>query len=192
MALGYLNLRSRQEALKRPGDTRRILKLWDRLYDAVIIVIIPFYTLLNLAILIINVIPQYVSSDGTKNVFPGYGFLVIVASVIVVGTAYYVLFFGAAYRYYEPLPATESDEEIPQPRMYEGILKPESRLNLMKHAGVRCEIHKDYFYKKVERMFRFGRRWRMQYSIRGVDAEVRFSYHSIGSNSETLLKNRSW
>jgi hypothetical protein len=154
------------------------------------IVTIPFYILLNIAILIINAIPEYVSSDGTLHVFPGYGFSVIVASVVVIGTAYYVLFFGAAYRYYEPLPATESDEEIPQPRMYEGILKPESRLNLMKHAGVRCDIHKDYFYKKVERMYRFGRRWRMQYSIRGVDAEVCFIL-LFDSSSQTLFKSRS-
>ncbi|KAI6749337.1 hypothetical protein HG530_015176 [Fusarium avenaceum] len=171
MAIGYLNLRSRQEALQRQGDTNGTQTSWGRLYEAIMIVTIPFYILLNIAILVINAIPEYVSSDGTPHVFPGYGFPVIVASVVVIGTAYYVLFFGAAYRSYEPLPATESDEEIPQSRMYEGILKPESRFNLMKHAGVRCDIHKDYFYKRVERMYRFGRRWRMQYSIRGVDPE---------------------
>lgn len=192
LALGYLNLRSRQEALQCEGDNKGTQTSWGRVCEAVMIVIIPFYTLLNIAILVINAIPEYVSSDGTEHAFPGYGFLVIVVSVIFVGTAYYVLFFGAACRHYELLPATDdSDEEVSRPRMYEGILKPTSRLNLMKHAGIRCDIRKDYFYMNVERMYRFGRRWRIQYSIRGVDAEVRLSYYSIGSSSETLLKNRS-
>ncbi|CAJ0546519.1 Ff.00g011460.m01.CDS01 [Fusarium sp. VM40] len=96
------------EALQLQGDNKGAQNSWARLYEAVMIVTILFYTLLNLVILIINTIPEYVSSDGTEHVFPGYGFPVIVASVIIIGTAYYVLFFGAAYRYYEPLPASSA------------------------------------------------------------------------------------
>lgn len=173
LGIGYLNLRSRNESLNSLGRTEERSTPAGRFFEALILVSTPIYVLLNLAILVINAVPPYSGSGGQDSVFPGYGFPVIVASLVTVGTLYYLLFFGAVRRYYEVIPSDEgSEEELPRPRVCEGILSPTSPLNLMRYAGVVCEMRKDYSYKSVERVFRFGRRWKMIYSITGYDSEV--------------------
>ncbi|KAF4475783.1 alcohol oxidase [Fusarium agapanthi] len=167
LGLGSLNLRSRQEALSvsavSPNRT-------GSFFDAVVLVSTPFYTGLNLTILVVVAIPPYKSSDLSGDAFPGWGFPTIVASVLLLGTIYYLLFFGAACHSYEPLATNDgSDEEGPGSRVYTGILSPNSRWNLMQYAGVECRILKDYSYKELERVYRFGRRWEMIYGIKGVD-----------------------
>ncbi|KAF5635794.1 high-affinity methionine permease [Fusarium sp. NRRL 52700] len=171
LGLGSLNLRSRQRALSvsavSPNRT-------GSFFDAVVLVSTPFYAGLNLTILVVVAIPPYKGSDLSGDAFPGWGFPTIIASVLVLGTVYYLLFFGAACRSYEPLATDDdSDQEGSEPRVYSGILSPDSRWNLMQYAGVECRILKDYSYKKLERVHRFGRRWEMVYDIKGVDEEVR-------------------
>ncbi|KAF5963889.1 alcohol oxidase [Fusarium bulbicola] len=167
LGLGSLNLRSRQKALSvsavPPNRT-------GSFFDAFVLVSTPFYTGLNLTILVVVAIPPYKSSDLSGDAFPGWGFSTIVASVLVLGTIYYLLFFGAACRSYEPLVTNDgSDEEGSRSRVYSGILSPQSRWNLMQYAGVECQILKDYSYKELERVYRFGRRWEIIYGIKGVD-----------------------
>ncbi|PNP84160.1 hypothetical protein FNYG_02848 [Fusarium nygamai] len=129
--------------------------------------------MLNITILVVVAIPPYRSSDLGGDAFPGWGFPTIVASVLVVGTTYYLLFFGAARRFYEPLATNDdSDQEGSGSRVYKGILSPKSRWNLMQYAGVECRIMKDYSYKEFERVCRFGRRWEIVYAIKGVDDET--------------------
>jgi hypothetical protein len=188
LGIGSLNLRSRKEALTAseggPGNSPRT----GRFFDAVVLVSIPIYILLNLTILIVVAIKPYVSSDGGENAFPGWGFPVIIAVLLGAGTIYYLLFFGAACRCYEPLATSDdSDDETSRSRVCRGILAPNSGWNLMKHAGVRCIIHKDYSYKNIERVSRFGRRWEMVYAIQGVDDEVYLSYNPLRCTSLTYV-----
>jgi len=179
LGIGYLNLGSRSESLNSLQRIEQPSTPGGRFYEALILVSTPIYVLLNLAILVINAVPPYRGSSVRDGVFPDYGFPVIVASLVTVGTLYYLLFFGAVCRYYEALPSDEgSEEELPRPRVCEGILSPASPLNLMKYAGVVCEMRKDYSYKSVERAFRFGRRWKMIYSLIGYDSEVRSLLHN--------------
>ncbi|KAI6763249.1 hypothetical protein HG531_013146 [Fusarium graminearum] len=170
MVLGgiYFKLKSRQrlptvdeQQFNRPGG----------FYDALVLVLSPLYALLNLAIVVINVVPPYKGSGDKDSVFPGYGFLIIVASLIIVGTIYYLLFFGAVRRSYEVVrPSDGNGDDHPFSHVVEGILSPESPFNLMKYAGVVCEMKKDRVHnKRVERVFRFGRRWRMRYYLEGYD-----------------------
>jgi hypothetical protein len=144
-------------------------------FGAVVLVSIPIYIMLNVTILVVVAIPPYRSSNLSGDAFPGWGFPFIVASVLVVGTIYYLLFFGAACRSYEPLATNnDSEEEGSGSRVFSGILSPKSRWNLMQYGGVKCLIMKDYSYKDFERVHRFGRRWEIVYAIKGVDREVSF------------------
>jgi hypothetical protein len=127
LGLGSLNLRSRQKALSASGVSAESSTQTGSFFDAVVLVSIPIYTLLNVTILVVVAIPPYISSDLGGGAFPGWGFPTIVASVLVVGTIYYLLFFGAAYRSYEPLTTNDdSEEEVSQSRVYGGILSPKA------------------------------------------------------------------
>ncbi|KAM0552476.1 hypothetical protein ACHAPJ_008037 [Fusarium lateritium] len=111
LGMGYYNLKSRDDALTRVEAAKdRSSPGWK----SVVWVFAAPYVLLNMAILIINAIPKYVGSDGSESVFPGYGYLVMLAGSLLFATVYYVLFFGAARHYYEPhLTSHDSDDEDP-------------------------------------------------------------------------------
>ncbi|KAL9561694.1 hypothetical protein ACKAV7_014250 [Fusarium commune] len=173
LGLGSLNLRSRQKALSVSGVPAESSTGTGSFFGAVVLVSIPIYIMLNITILVVVAIPPYRSSDLSGDAFRGWGFPTIVASVLVFGTIYYLLFFGAAYRSYEPLATNDdSEEEGSGSRVYSGILPPKSRWNLMQYGGVKCLIMKDYSYKDFERVYRFGRRWEIVYAIKGVDDET--------------------
>ncbi|KAK2122578.1 amino acid permease-domain-containing protein [Fusarium oxysporum II5] len=175
LGLGSLNLRSRQKAPSVSGVPAESSTGTGSFFGAVVLVTIPIFIMLNIVILVVVAIPPYRSSDLSGDAFPGWGFPTIVASVLVVGNIYYLLFFGAAYRCYEPLATNDdSEEEASGSRVYSGILSPKSRWNLMQYGGVKCLIMKDYSYKDFERVYRFGRRWEIIYAIKGVDDEVSF------------------
>ncbi|KAJ4061423.1 hypothetical protein NW756_002862 [Fusarium oxysporum] len=172
LGLGSLNLRSRQRALSVSGVPAESSTGMGSFFGAVVLVSIPIYIMLNVTILVVVAIPPYRSSNLSGDAFPGWGFPFIVASVFVVGTIYYLLFFGAACRSYEPLATNnDSEEEGSGSRVFSGILSPKSRWNLMQYGGVKCLIMKDYSYKDFERVHRFGRRWEIVYAIKGVDRE---------------------
>ncbi|SCO76585.1 uncharacterized protein FRV6_00797 [Fusarium oxysporum] len=177
LGLGSLNFRSRQKVLSVSGVPAESSTGTGSFFCAVVLVSIPIYIMLNITILVVVTIPPYRSSDLSGDAFPGWGFPTIVASVLVVGTIYYLLFFGAACRHYEPLATNDdSEEEGSGSRVYSGILSPKSRWNLMQYGGVKCLIMKDYSYKDFERVYRFGRRWEIVYAIKGVDREVTDTY----------------
>ncbi|KAJ9414117.1 hypothetical protein QL093DRAFT_2089039 [Fusarium oxysporum] len=172
LGLGSLNLRSRQRALSVSGVSAESSTGMGSFFGAVVLVSVPIYIMLNVTILVVVAIPPYRSSNLSGDAFPGWGFPFIVASVLVVGTIYYLLFFGAACRSYEPLATNNDSEEVGSgSRVFSGILSPKSRWNLMQYGGVKCLIMKDYSYKDFERVHRFGRRWEIVYAIKGVDRE---------------------
>jgi len=119
------------------------------------------YIGLNLSILVINPIPPYKGSDGTPNSFPGYAFLVTVVALVLFSVLYYITIFGAAKR------ISPSSRRPGAPRVEEeALLSPHSKLNLMQLANVRVEITKDrYFNPRLERVYRFGRRWRISFDV---------------------------
>lgn len=172
LGFGYFNLKSRQELLNSAAGNGQQSPLTGRFVEALVLVCTPIYILLNLAILVINAVPPYKSTGDEKSVFPGYGFPVIVASLVTIGTIYYLLFFGAVCRSYEFISSDDDSEgDCRHSHVVEGIFSAANPLNLMKYAGVVSEMRKDYSYnKKRERVFRFGRRWRMIYSLEGYDS----------------------
>ncbi|KAF4944955.1 hypothetical protein FGADI_12299 [Fusarium gaditjirri] len=177
LRIGSFNLGSRQKALSLSGVRAESSAGTGSFLGAVVLVSIPIYIALNIIILVVVAIPPYKSSDLSRDAFPGWGFPTIVISVLVVGTIYYLLFFGAACRHYEALATNDdSEEEGSGFRIYSGILSPKSRWNLMQYGGVECLIMKDYSYKNFERVYRFGRRWEMVYAVKGVDREVTNTY----------------
>ncbi|KAH7159768.1 hypothetical protein B0J13DRAFT_580965 [Dactylonectria estremocensis] len=174
----YLNLSSREDALARParepirrdtpGKTRkppfRPSKMTSNVGQWVMMGFVGLYVALNGAILIINAIPPYVGSDGTSNAFKGFGFPIIILSILTFGIAYYVLVFGAAPRVY-PIPG---HPEAP-PIVEEGLFSPNG-FSFLRLANVKCEIRKDrYFNPELDRVRRFGRRWRIVFSVPGDD-----------------------
>ncbi|KAM0441282.1 hypothetical protein ACHAPT_000591 [Fusarium lateritium] len=129
-----------------------------------------------MAILIINAIPPYLAGDGEDSDFDGYIFPALLGGLLIVSTAYYLLFFGAAPRSYELVQDENSDVDSssfnpPEPVKQDGIINAESRWNLMRWANVQCEIRKDYTYdRELGRVYRFGRRWRAIFSVPGDPA----------------------
>ena len=60
-------------------------------------------------------------------------------------------------------------------REEEGVLGPDG-FSLLRWAGVSCEMYKDRYYNpRVERVSRFGRRWRIVYYLPGDDRPARGS-----------------
>ncbi|KAI8716964.1 hypothetical protein NCS52_00991200 [Fusarium sp. LHS14.1] len=167
LALGFFNLKSRERALWPKGaETRRESRGF--IARALLLPTILLYAGLNLAILVINAIPPYLAGDGEDSDFAGFIFPALLGGLLVVSTAYYVLFFGAAPRSYE-LILNDPDRLIPnppEPVRQDGIVDAQSGWNLMRWANVQCEIKKDYTYdRELERVYRFGRRWRAIYSV---------------------------
>lgn len=169
--MGFFRLKSREEALwPADADTRRSKRpthIQWLLYGTV-----PIYVCINVAILIVTAIKPYKATNGsTKGVVAGWVFLLITALVLLISTAYYVLFFGAASRRYEP--AAPDADRLPlsapsPPALHEGFMRPRSWWNWMRCGGVQCEIRKSYTYdRKLERVYRFGRRWRVIYHLPG-------------------------
>ncbi|KAF4459686.1 High-affinity methionine permease [Fusarium albosuccineum] len=177
LGMGFFNLKSRERALwSAASDNRR--KERGTLSSTVLSLTVVLYILTNLTILVVNPIPPYTASDGSEYAFGGYGFPVILVAILVVSTAYYFLFFGAArilYQNYES-PDEHSDTEDMQPSVPDGpqqvnsALRQETRWNLMRWADVQCEIRKNYVYgTSLERVYRFGRRWKIVYYVPGDD-----------------------
>ncbi|KAH7142073.1 amino acid permease-domain-containing protein [Dactylonectria macrodidyma] len=170
LGLGYFRLKSREYALWPIGAAtrrpERNLALRWLLYG-----IIPIYVFVNLAILIVTAIKPYKAVDGSNNSVHGWAFPVIVGTVLVTGTIYYLLFFGAAPRRYEHA-ALDGDnlphDAQPPPVAQEGLMRRTNWWNWMRWAGVQCEIRKSYTYDmELERVYRFGRRWKIIYHLPG-------------------------
>ncbi|RSL95486.1 hypothetical protein CDV31_013883 [Fusarium ambrosium] len=172
LSLGFFSLRSRQEALWPKGSP-----IWRRkrggVAQALLVPSILLYAAVNMAILIINAMPPYLAGHGEDSDPTGYMFPALLGGLLIVSTAYYLLFFGAAPRSYEPVQNENFDMDLssfdwPEPVKQDGIINAQSRWNLMRWANVQCEIRKDYTYdRELERVFRFGRRWRAIYSVPG-------------------------
>ncbi|RSM08719.1 hypothetical protein CEP52_004447 [Fusarium oligoseptatum] len=177
LGAAFFRLKSREEALwpdpnaSNRRDERKVVFKW-LLYGAILV-----YVLVNAAVLVVTTI-EYNPTEGGSNAVRGWAFPVILAVVLFTGTLYYSLFFGAATRRYEQtLVAAGSDddegEELPTsqpwpPLEMDGPISQESRWNLMRLAGIQCEIRKDSTYDlELERVYRFGRRWRIIYHLRG-------------------------
>ena len=166
--MGFFNLKSREEALwPADADTRRSARhstTWWLLNE-----IVALYVLLNLAILVVTIIPPYNATDGaTDDAVAGWAFPLITCLILLIGTIYYVLFFGAAPRCYEHA-VVDADNPPPRAVIQErGILRRKSWWNWMRLARVQCEVRKSYTYdRRLERVYRFGRRWRVIYYVPG-------------------------
>ncbi|XEU94919.1 hypothetical protein FSHL1_000203 [Fusarium sambucinum] len=196
LGLGFFYLEGRESSLWPEGrnlhrrmtavstGTATAASATDIMVDAIsravkyiLYAVVPVYILLNLATIVVTVIPPYTTIGGiSDNAVPGWLFLVITGVLILFGTAYHVLFFGAVRRTYRPLPARANNtmpalREAADP--VDGILKEDSRWNLMRWAGVKCEMVKDERYDMdVPRVYRFGRRWRLVYSLPGDVMEM--------------------
>lgn len=166
LGIGFYHLKSRERALwsNNPSTTHGFRKILQFLQSWIIV---PVYIGLNGAILVINAIGPYKGTDGSAAAFKGFGFPIMAGGILLIGIAYYVVFFGAASRIYEPSQGATVDA-VPKPLTKTGILGEQRWSNLMRWAKVRCEIRKNYTYdKRLERVYRFGRRWRMVYSVPG-------------------------
>ncbi|KAH7129527.1 hypothetical protein B0J13DRAFT_588415 [Dactylonectria estremocensis] len=170
LSMGFFRLKSREYVLwpigaatRRPE--RNLVLRW--LFYG----IVPVYVLVNLAILTVTAIEPYNATDGSNNSVHGWAFPAILGTLLVVGTIYYLLFFGAAPRRYEH--ATSDDDSLPHDAQaplvaQEGLIRRTNWWNWMRWAGVQCEIRKNYTYDmKLERVYRFGRRWRIVYYLPG-------------------------
>ncbi|KAK4209015.1 amino acid permease-domain-containing protein [Rhypophila decipiens] len=125
-------------------------------------IFVAAFVLLNFAILVINVIPPYKGSDGTPYFFPGY--LVIVVVLVLFSVIYYITIFGAAKRIYPSSNNRDTATRIET----QGLLEPNNKMNLLRLANVTCEIEKDRYYNpSLERVYRFGRRWRIRWYVPG-------------------------
>ncbi|KAF5233636.1 hypothetical protein FAUST_8072 [Fusarium austroamericanum] len=174
----FFNLHNREIALWPKGsDHRRSISLgWKCILYPIVVV----YVVLNVAILVITVLPPYKTVGGSsKNGVPGWIFISLMGSVLLVGTTYYFLFFGAVRRTYRALlpeyeniggHADENNEVVvgETAEVVNGVLSDNSIWNLMRWAGVKCEMIKDSRYTEdIPRVYRFGRRWRLVYSLPG-------------------------
>ncbi|KAK4663394.1 hypothetical protein QC763_0098100 [Podospora pseudopauciseta] len=119
------------------------------------------YILLNLTIIVVNPVPPYSGSDGSNVSFPGWGFPAILFSVLAFAISYYLVIFCPMPREYppnQPLDAPTPGDQIPA----RWIRNP------LHAAGIRAKIVFDKEYNEaLPRVFRFGRRWRVVYSIEG-------------------------
>ncbi|RSM09322.1 hypothetical protein CEP52_004215 [Fusarium oligoseptatum] len=121
LGIGFYHLKSRDKALWSSDTSRRhwfrrflqFLQSW---------LIVPIYIGLNGAILVINAMGPYKGTDGSSASFDGRGFPAMVGGILVIGIGYYVVFFGAASRLYEPL-ADGNDGAAPKTITKTGILK---------------------------------------------------------------------
>ncbi|KAK3369226.1 amino acid permease-domain-containing protein [Lasiosphaeria ovina] len=202
MVLGctYHRLQSREAALTPPASGPRMNRAtttdgrfqpykWNHTaLRTVRFILVVAYVLLNFAILLINVIPPYKGSDGTFNSFPGYAFLVTVAALVLFSVIYYITIFGAAKRIYP----SSSDHDTSTRVEKQGLLEPKNKLNLLRLANVTCEIEKDrYFNMRLERVYRFGRRWRIRLHVPGDRPPVSTAQNSqVNGDARAGAANR--
>ncbi|RSL42441.1 hypothetical protein CEP53_012195 [Fusarium sp. AF-6] len=173
LGAAFFRLKSREEALwpDPEADTRRSER--KPVFERVLYGVILIYVLVNAAVLVVTTI-EYNPTKDRSNVVRGWAFFVILVAVLFAGTLYYSLFFGAATLRYEQAPVAagseDEGEDLPTrpPLEMDGPISQESRWNLLRWAGVQCEIRKDRTYDmKLERVYRFGRRWRIIYHLPG-------------------------
>lgn len=116
---------------------------------------------MNLTIIVVNPVPPYSGSDGSNVSFPGWGFPAILFSVLAFAISYYLVIFCPLPREYplnQPLDAPTPGDQIPA----------RWTRNPLHAAGIRAKIEFDKDYNEaLPRVFRFGRRWRVVYSIEG-------------------------
>jgi hypothetical protein len=183
----YYRLGEREAATTRPPRRRpsfagerekappfRPSKAASKVAKSGLFLFVVLYVASNLALLIINALRPYVGTDDGSIAFPGFGFPIIVGGLLLLGTVYYVLIFGAARRVYPHHQAQPpAPGEVPRPPIEEeGLLRSESKLNFLRLANVRATIRKDRYYNgRLERVYRFGRRWRIIYSLPGDDPD---------------------
>jgi hypothetical protein len=174
----YLRLGSRESALTDPqyehetrpaesGKTRnppyRPSKASSSVARFFLTLGVVLYVATNLLILVVNVIPPYRGSDGTDVAFQGYGYPIILICLVLLGVLYYLAVFASAPRAY---PRARGDMN---PVREAGLLP--TKWSVLDFAGVSCEIQKDRYYNQhVERVYRFGRRWRIVYSVKGDES----------------------
>ncbi|KAJ4259729.1 hypothetical protein NW762_007660 [Fusarium torreyae] len=199
LGAGFFNLKSREVALWPTTPFNRHSKRNNSTWYAIRVIVI-LYIMANLAILIVTVIRPYKATDGVSlNAVPGWDFPAIIGPVILGGTAYYIFFFGAAPRIYRRV-AVDADTlrymgraETEQQKVtitQAGILQPQSWLNLMRWGGVQCESRKsDTYDRKLERVYRFGRRWRVIYYLPG-DPVHSGTREEPGHNSPSRIQAR--
>ncbi|CAG2002092.1 unnamed protein product [Fusarium graminearum] len=199
LGLAFFNLHNREISLwPNEGSVHRrnISQGWKYILYPIVVV----YVILNVAILVITVLPPYKTVGGSsKNAVPGWIFISLTGLVLLVGTTYYFLFFGALRRTYRTLPREPENIDgrgnwnNPQvegetAEVVNGILNYGSIWNWMRWARVKCEMIKDDHYTEgIPRIYRFGRRWRLVYSLPGDVAEE----NEVGQGSG-LQPNAGW
>ncbi|KAK4175249.1 putative high-affinity methionine permease [Triangularia setosa] len=121
------------------------------------------YMAMNLTILVVNPVPPYSGSDGGNISFPGWGFPAILFSILIFAVFYYLVVFCPLPRTYRSrqglgvIPG-EVEDEVP----------PWWTQSPLHVAGIRAKFEFDKDYNEgLLRVFRFGRRWRVIYSIEG-------------------------
>ena len=130
-----------------------------------ILLIVAAYALSNAAVIVVSVM-SYTAADGTPNAFKGFGFPAFLFSLVAFGVIYYILVFGAAVRNYPAQPGGLAEGNESQLIQEPGLFEKNSRFSVLRAAHVRVEIWKDNHYNEdLDRVRRFGRRWRTRYLI---------------------------
>ncbi|KAK0741981.1 amino acid permease-domain-containing protein [Apiosordaria backusii] len=121
------------------------------------------YMGMNVTIIAVDPVPPYSGSDGSDVSFPGWGFPAILFSVLLFAVLYYFAFFCSLPRDYRSRQAPgnapgEVKDEVPQWWTWHPF----------QAAGVKAKFEFDEDYNEgLPRVFRFGRRWKVIYSIEG-------------------------
>lgn len=172
MSASFLRLPSRERALRRipPRGVWRPSQMTG-IPRYILGFALFIYSLVNLLLLVVNVIPPYRATDGKSSSFKGFGFPAILFSLLFFGVSYYLLVFGAAARVF---PAGRTANAAGEDDDDEGLRgmqlrKRESGMfkqSVLGWADVKVEVRKDYeFNTGLERVHRFGRRWRMRWIL---------------------------
>ncbi|KAK4197945.1 putative high-affinity methionine permease [Triangularia verruculosa] len=117
------------------------------------------YIAMNLTILGVNPVPPYSGSDGSNVSFPGWAFPAILFSILAFAILYYLVIFCPLPREYRPSQALGATP---------GEVPAWWARNPLHAAGIRAKFEFDKDYNEgLPRVFRFGRRWRVIYSVEG-------------------------
>ena len=150
------------------------------------------YVSSNFLILLFNGWPLP-GADGTDVAFPGYWFPAMLGAVLLFSAMYYVLVFGTAARIYPlqtgtspaglPLDGGEAAVPTLPPVTEDGLLSGPKGWSFLSLANVECEVVKDRYYNdNIERVYRFGRRWRIVYYLPGERNAVSDYFSTTLSN----------
>ena len=120
----------------------------------------------------LNPFPPYISSDGSSYAFRGFGFPVLLFTMVLFSFFYYLVVFGSAPRVYpaRTRPGPDGGDgdgvvDATPPVRVRGVLR---RFSILRWANVRSEVHFDNLYDEdLARVYRFGRRWRVLYFLPG-------------------------